>query len=41
MNEKDKTVDPLDYVLDGGWLLERQHAKRIQVRGRCSGRARR
>ena len=32
LDNKTKKVDPLDYVLDGGWLLERQHAKRIQVR---------
>ena len=32
LDNKAKKVDPLDYVLDGGWLLERQHAKKIQVR---------
>lgn len=29
---KAKVADPLEYVLDGGWLTERQHAKKIQVR---------
>lgn len=32
LDEKTKKVDPIDYVLDAGWLLERQHAKKIQVR---------
>lgn len=32
LDGKTRKADPLDYVLDGGWLLERQHAKRIQVR---------